>query len=311
MKESIAMSGICRFVAAVLVGGLAGLCCGSPRISAAMDAMDWLEMQECKEEEGQETLGDVPIYYRQLQDYCTATDAEEDEDKPVLFQYVVQRGDSLYEIGKQFGTDVSTLVRLNNIANPHLIHTGDVLEVLTTVGYVHDVLEGDTVSSIAKLYGVAEEVIMVANSLENEVFLERGERVIVPGGTANRGVFAPLFQWPLDGRLTSGYGWRSGSFHYGIDIAAPLETPFYSASGGQVTHAGYLGAYGIMVEVDHGGGYRSRYAHASSAAVSVGQHVAAGQVIGYIGVTGNTTGPHLHFEILLNGEKLNPMKFLP
>lgn len=302
------MSGIYRITATVVLLGMAFLCCGSSQKVQAMEMDDmWVNITVGESEEP----GEVPLYYRQLQNYCFESDDEGDEENPVIFQYVVQSGDNLYSIGKRFGTDVSTLVRLNSIVNPHLIHPGDELEILTTVGIVHDVLEGDTVSSIAELYGVEEEVIVAVNSLGSQAHLERGERIIVPGGLDNRGAGGPVFHWPLQGVLTSGYGWRNSGFHYGIDIAAPLETPFYSTSAGQVTHAGYLGAYGIMVEVDHGDGYRSRYGHASRAAVSVGQYVKAGQVVGYIGLTGNTTGPHLHFEILRNGEKLNPMNYLP
>jgi len=229
----------------------------------------------------------------------------------MLLEYTVERGDYLFAIAARFDTDVATLVRLNRITNPHLIYPGQKLELLTTVGSVHDVQEGDTVSSIAELYGVKEEVIIAANNLGSKPHLIRGERVIVPGGVPNRGRRQQIsLSWPLRGVFTSGYGWRNGLFHYGIDIAAPLGAPIYAAADGKVTYAGFLGDYGFMVEVDHGGGYATRYAHAGGLAVSAGQQVSRGQVLASIGVTGNTTGPHLHFEVLLNGVKLNPLDFL-
>lgn len=289
------MSGFLKAVAVGLVVGTACLFC--PVMTAATGT-----------DGDEEPPEEIPRYYQQLQEYKETSS----EPGPMLFEYIVEPGDCLSQIAERFGTDVYTLVGLNEIANPHLIHPGQVLEILTVIGSVHDVSEGDTVTSIAVLYGVDEETIIEANRLSSESVLERGERVIVPGGFAARGgqQAGIVFDWPLQGRFTSGYGWRNGKFHYGIDIAAPLGTPFYAAAGGTVTHASYRGSYGIMIEVDHGAGYRTRYGHASSTAVAVGQAVKRGQLLGYIGVTGNTTGPHLHFEVHRNGEKINPLQFL-
>jgi len=101
------------------------------------------------------------------------------------------------------------------------------IEVLTIAGSVHDAQDGDTVSAIARLYGVGEDVITSANDLDSDDILSRGIRVIVPGAYPAGGEAYPLYIiWPLQGVLTSGYGWRSGRFHYGIDIAAPYGAPF-------------------------------------------------------------------------------------
>ena len=249
---------------------------------------------------------EVPLYYKQLQEYSSARDA----DKPRLWEYRIQPGESLSEIAIRFGTDVETLVALNKIADPDCIIAGDTIEVLTVVGAVHEVSEGETIAAIAELYGVEEEVIISANSFRPDQEPSRGERVIVPGGRFSRGNRHPDFCWPMQGPLNSGYGPRSDGFHYGIDIGAPEGTPFYAVAAGTVTYAGWRGAYGIMVEVDHGYGYRSRYGHASGVAVATGQRVSQGEELGYVGLTGNTTGPHLHFELYCNGEKVNPLDYL-
>jgi murein DD-endopeptidase MepM/ murein hydrolase activator NlpD len=124
------------------------------------------------------------------------------------------------------------------------------------------------------------------------------------------------FLWPVAGRLTSGFGNRVHPifgvvrFHSGIDLAASYGTPVKAADGGQVVQAGYFGGYGNSVMIYHGGGFSTWYAHLSSINVSVGQMVGRGQVIGLVGSTGWSTGPHLHFEVRINGVAQNPRDYL-
>ncbi|MEA2015537.1 MAG: peptidoglycan DD-metalloendopeptidase family protein [Actinomycetota bacterium] len=131
-------------------------------------------------------------------------------------------------------------------------------------------------------------------------------------GTAPSG----KFMWPVAGRITSRFGYRIHPifgvrrFHTGIDIAAPYGTLVKSADGGQVIQAGYFGGYGYSIMVYHGGGFATWYAHLSSINVSVGQFVERGQVIGLVGSTGWSTGPHLHFEVRINGNAKDPMGYL-
>ena len=116
--------------------------------------------------------------------------------------------------------------------------------------------------------------------------------------------------WPVNGTFTSPFGFRWGRMHEGIDIAAPEGTPIRAAQAGNVAIAAYTGGYGNYTCVDHGSGLSSCYAHQSSYAVSVGDSVAQGEVIGYVGNTGSSTGPHLHFEIRVNGGAVDPMGYL-
>lgn len=123
--------------------------------------------------------------------------------------------------------------------------------------------------------------------------------------------------WPLYGPITSPFGWRihpifkSRIFHPGIDIGADYGEPIHAADSGRVIFAGWMGGYGNAVMVDHGGGMVTLYGHNSSFTVGVGQTVAKGQTIALAGSTGNSTGPHCHFEVRLHGEVTNPLRYLP
>ena len=118
--------------------------------------------------------------------------------------------------------------------------------------------------------------------------------------------------WPAAGYVSSPYGLRFNGteFHQGIDIAADMGTPIVATADGVVTAAGWNGGYGNMVDVDHGGGIVTRYGHASAVAVTVGQQVRRGEVIAYVGSTGRSTGPHVHYEVRVNGAPVNPAGYL-
>jgi murein DD-endopeptidase MepM/ murein hydrolase activator NlpD len=116
--------------------------------------------------------------------------------------------------------------------------------------------------------------------------------------------------WPINGTVSSPFGMRWGRLHAGIDIPAPVGTPIRAAKGGRVIIAGFTGGYGNYTCVDHGGGMSTCYGHQSSIGVGVGQSVSQGQVIGLSGNTGNSTGPHLHFEVRINGSPVDPMGYL-
>jgi murein DD-endopeptidase MepM/ murein hydrolase activator NlpD len=116
--------------------------------------------------------------------------------------------------------------------------------------------------------------------------------------------------WPLDGLLTSGFGYRWGRMHEGIDIAVPEGTPIRASKGGTVIMASYNGGYGNYTCIDHGSGLSTCYAHQSGFVAGAGQSVSQGQIIGYSGNTGSSTGPHLHFEVRVNGAAQDPMGYL-
>jgi murein DD-endopeptidase MepM/ murein hydrolase activator NlpD len=116
--------------------------------------------------------------------------------------------------------------------------------------------------------------------------------------------------WPVNGPVTSPFGPRWGSFHQGIDIGVPSGTPIAAAAAGTVIYCGWESGYGNLVVIDHGGNLATAYGHQSSIAVSCGQHVEQGQTIGYVGCTGHCFGPHLHFEVRINGAPVDPLGYL-
>ena len=116
--------------------------------------------------------------------------------------------------------------------------------------------------------------------------------------------------WPVSGPVTSGFGVRWGRMHEGIDIAVGQGTPVHAAAPGTVIYAGWMEGYGNLVVVDHGNGLSTAYGHNSTLASSVGQAVTAGQVIAYSGSTGHSTGPHVHFEVRVNGSPVDPLGYL-
>jgi murein DD-endopeptidase MepM/ murein hydrolase activator NlpD len=116
--------------------------------------------------------------------------------------------------------------------------------------------------------------------------------------------------WPVSGPITSPFGPRWGSFHQGIDIGVPMGTPIAAAAAGTVIYCGWEAGYGNLVVIDHGGNLATAYGHQSSIAVSCGQHVEQGQTIGYVGCTGHCFGPHLHFEVRINGNPVDPLGYL-
>jgi murein DD-endopeptidase MepM/ murein hydrolase activator NlpD len=119
-----------------------------------------------------------------------------------------------------------------------------------------------------------------------------------------------LLPVPTKFEITTLFAMRWGTMHYGVDMAAPIGTKYYAAHAGTVILAAWDGGYGNAIKIDHGNGVETVYGHSSKLLVTAGQHVEAGQLIGLIGSTGDSTGPHLHFEVNVNGQHLDPMKYL-
>ncbi len=148
------------------------------------------------------------------------------------------------------------------------------------------------------------EEIAVINQIIEEPIIEEEEIEIKDGiGTGS-------FITPLDGTFTSGYGERWGRFHQGIDIAAQTGTPIKAADNGEVIFVGNSGSYGLLVKLDHNNGYITYYAHCSQINVAVGDVVNQGDIISLVGNTGNSTGPHCHFEIRYDNKHKNPLEYV-
>ena len=254
--------------------------------------------------------------------------------------YRVSRGDAMLSIADDFKLKSESILFANDQLedNPHNLKPGMELTIPPVDGVYYEWQEGDTFESVAEKFSANADDIV--NFPGNDVDLtdpkiEPGTTVMVPGGTRDLrnwaadlqtmgrgagtgtgggnatnacggGPVATGFGWPADDHSLSGNPY--GPSHLGIDISAPEGSNVYAAGGGVVTQAqgGWNYGYGNVVQIDHGNGYVTVYAHLSSYVVSVCQFVGQGAVIGYSGNTGNSFGAHLHFEIRIGGQNINP-----
>ena len=247
-----------------------------------------------------------------------------------IVEYTVQDGDTISTIADKFDIDNSTLLWQNDLTSRSTIKPGQTLEILPVGGVSHKVRKGDTIYSIAKKYDVDAQPIVnfPFNTFTNDETFELaiGQVVIVPGGVIQssavsstpRSTFFPpdagtvvasgSFVWPTQGRITQNFVW----YHPGVDIANKAMPNVLAADSGRVTVAGWPDNYGYgnRIVIDHGNGYQTLYAHLSGFNVHVGQNVNRGDVIGRMGSTGRSTGPHLHFEVRRNGVTMNPLNVL-
>lgn len=191
-------------------------------------------------------------------------------------------------------------------------------ELETQAGRLDRVLDGRR-TLLASVRGDRHDIEAEARDLErrSNALAERiraaqgAAAATAPSGTVATGASSSAgFAWPVSGPITSGFGPRWGRMHEGLDIAGSSGTPIAAARGGTVILAGWSGGYGNLVVVDHGGGLSTAYAHMSSIAVSSGQSVGQGTVLGGMGTTGNSTGVHLHFEVRVNGGAVDPLGYL-
>lgn len=227
--------------------------------------------------------------------------------------YVVREGDTLSQIADMFGVTPNTIRWANDISTKGVISPGDKLVILPISGVKHTVKKGDTLASIAKKYKADKEEILQFNGLEGAGSLAIGVELIIPNGevvpvasTKSGGSpaksygggpsYAGYYMRPVSG------GVRTQGIHgyNGVDLASSFGAPIYAAAAGEVIISrseGWNGGYGNYVVIKHDNGTQTLYSHLSSNAVSAGDVVAQGDVIGAMGATGKATGTHLHFEI--------------
>ena len=246
-----------------------------------------------------------------------------------IAQYEVKPGDTIWGVAEEFGLSVTTVLWENNLTLYSTIRPGQKLTILPVSGVSHAVRKGETLGAISKRYGAAlEEVISINKLADATASLAPGMKLIIPGGrpfqvatpatVARRNVITPpssletppvgKLLWPtISRRITQYFTWR----HAGLDVGDKTGNPIYAAADGVVEISGWgRGGWGNTVVVNHGGGLKTRYAHASKLLVSVGQQVSRGQVVALVGSTGRSTGPHLHLTIYVNGRPVNPLSYL-
>lgn len=247
--------------------------------------------------------------------------------------YEVKNGDTVSRIATIYGISVDTILWENNLSSAGMIRPGQELKILPTTGIKHTVKDGETISGIAKKYGTDMEDILEYNEIEIEEHIFSGEEIIIPNATRKapatpqrqqylaelqkedyhqidvrdfKGGSGSLI-WPLPAtRRVSQYFW---SRHRALDI--PCRDCSIVASGsGIVELAGWQKGYGNTIVINHGDGLKTRYAHGKQNLVSAGDAVEQGQEIMISGSTGRSTGPHLHFEVKVGGNLVDPMKYV-
>jgi murein DD-endopeptidase MepM/ murein hydrolase activator NlpD len=288
-------------------------------------------------------LGGPEAFVSIGRDIQIKTNIPADKPRYDLAEYRVTRGDSIFAISESYNLKPETVLWANYDVlqdDPHSLKPGQVLKIPPTDGIYYQWKENDTLDSVAnELKSTVDDIL---NYPGNDIDLadpkiESGSWIMVPGGerefvvwlvpTVARGasgtsstslnacpagaVGSGGFVWPADSHSLSGNDYWSG--HLGIDIAAGEGAPVYAADSGVVTMAdgGYNYGYGNVVQIDHGNGYSTVYAHLSVIGVSACQSVSAGQWIGAAGNTGNSQGAHLHFEVRQSGGFINPWFVLP
>ena len=258
--------------------------------------------------------------------------------------YEVVAGDTLYGICSKLGVSLSELKDMNpKVKDTMVLHVGDTfvtqqevplltvetVEIATfaeSIDYKTEYKEsssyykGETIVTRAGKKGKAKVTARLTKrngktvdreDLSKKTIKEPVAKIVVKGTKAvppKKGT--GRFIRPVSVGVYRGYGMRWGRMHYGLDYAAATGTTIRAADGGTVTKAGWSGAYGYRIVIDHGGGFKTLYAHCSSISVSVGQQVYQGQKIGAVGSTGRSTGAHCHFEIFKNGGNVNPASYL-
>lgn len=267
--------------------------------------------------------------------------------RPDVTAYTVVSGDTVFGLAEKFGVTPETIVWSNPVLrdDPHSLRPDQVLRIPPVTGLLRDVQAGDKLEVLAQFYQVTVDDIVnwPGNNLDPDApQLTVGQVLIVPGGKrefvqfvipqivrstrqalpldagpgacaggySGGAVGAGSFIWPVSTRYVVGNNYWAG--HFGLDLAASIGQAIFAADGGVVVFAGWNNwGYGQLVVIDHGNGWQTLYAHNSQVNVGCGQSVTQGQVIAAGGSTGNSSGPHLHFEMNYQGSRPNPFNYLP
>jgi len=261
----------------------------------------------------------------------TLTLVPEDRKRTEPFDYTVSSGDTLFGVGEKFKISTDALKYVNNLTDYSVLKIGQKITIPPVSGLIHKAMSGDTLDSIAEKYQVPVQAIADFNYILDTSTLAVGSELVIPDAKIPQPVYkAPqtpsittpvvsdspvpsknLCVWPSTVRIiTQYYSW----YHNGVDIAVsngrPMP-PLFACTDGIVVRAGWDPfGLGLNVRIDHGNGYETVYGHMSRIDVSYGERVSRGQVIGIMGTTGRSTGPHVHFMVKYGGVAQNPLSYV-
>lgn len=255
--------------------------------------------------------------------YKKDTDTKIEDTEVKINTYTVKSGDSLKSIASIYNVKVTTIAESNNLLIDTTLKEGQILEFPSIDGVLYKIKNGETLWDLALLNKVDIDKIVEVNKLDSPEKLKLGQKIIMPNvdkvkpivttKTISRGGSIPILSGsiPVNGRISSTFGPRWGKQHKGIDIAAPTGTDVFAFMDGKVTFSGWnAGGYGNLVIIDHGNGLQSYYAHNSKLFIKKGETISKGTHIADVGNTGNSTGPHSHFEVRTNGTPVNPYNYI-
>ncbi len=227
--------------------------------------------------------------------------------------HVVKKGETLWSIANKYDINIDTLIGANDISNMNEIQPGEEITILPVKGILYNIGPGENIEKIAKKFEISKEKIINYNNIEDPNKVKEGKTLLLAGAVPEfsyKDRLEQMFIPPVNSRISSYYGKRWGRMHEGIDYAISIGTPIKAAGSGRVTYSGWASGYGLVVIIQHQKGLKTLYAHNSSLLVSNGEYVRRGEVISKSGNTGNSTGPHLHFEVQVNGRPANPLNYL-
>lgn len=287
--------------------------------SEALAVADRTELGEVDSLERTEAVAaDLPV----SSEGETQADRENTLDPmPLVVTHTVNSGETLWDIARKYNVTMDTIIVANQLTNVHRLRVGQVLKVPTQDGVLYTVRPGDSLWTISRRFNSDADKVVQQNGLSDPSRLRIGQELFIPGMAAVEasryqlvgpdGKLRAAFLRPVTGGwISSRFGSRWGRLHAGVDIAVPTGTPVRAAADGVVKFSGRNGGYGLLVTIDHGEKVETRYGHNSRLIVQKGQKVKAGQIIAYSGNTGNSTGPHVHFEIRLKGQPYDPLKYI-
>ncbi len=208
---------------------------------------------------------------------------------------------------------------MNNLQSASSLRSGLGLRIPNMDGVSHRVRRGESLSSLSKTYAIDMTRIVDANDLASST-IAVGQSLFIPNARLSsaslKQFYGMQFQWPVRGRISSPFGFRSNpftglrTFHSAVDIVVNIGSSVTATSDGRVADTGYNSVFGNYIILKHDSGYQSLYAHLSKITVKEGSYISKGSVIGLSGNTGQSTGPHLHFSLFKNGQALDPLKYL-
>jgi murein DD-endopeptidase MepM/ murein hydrolase activator NlpD len=242
--------------------------------------------------------------------------------EPRLIEYISKAEETVESIAAKYGVTVTTVTLSNNINKDTLLTDGQKLIFPSINGIVYKIKDGENLWDLASAYKINLDDLIAINDFDSPDKLKVGQQIILPSVESlnvEKKILAKATSsstsvsrggWPASGKITSKFGPRWGREHKGIDIAVSTGTSVKASMPGKVTFSGWEGGYGYLVKISHGNGLETYYGHNSKLIAKVGQTVDKGTVIAKSGSTGNSTGPHVHFEVRKNGDPVNPYQYL-